>query len=169
MLEDFEAVVRALNAKGVRFLVAGGLAVVAHGYLRGTKDVDLVIELVPQNIADTFAALESAGYKPMVPITAAQFADPAQRKAWIRDKGMRVLNFWSDKHRGMTVDVFVTEPFSFEEEYRQSLLKPLHGAVPVRFVTIPTLIRMKQAADRPQDRIDIDYLRLRLEDDGKEQ
>jgi hypothetical protein len=167
MLEAFAAVIRALDAKGVRFLVAGGLAVVAHGYLRGTKDIDLVIELVPQNIVEAFAALESVGYKPVVPVTARQFADADQRAAWIRDKGMQVLNFWSDAHRDMSVDVFVAEPFPFEAEYRQALVKPLQNEIPVRFVTIPTLIHMKEAANRPQDRIDIDNLRLRLPDGGE--
>lgn len=31
-----------------------------------------------------------------------------------------------------------------------------------------TLIRMKEAAGRPQDRIDIEHLRMRLEDNGGE-
>jgi hypothetical protein len=48
----------------------------------------------------------------------------------------------------------------------RALTKPL-GAIPVRFVSIPTLIRMKEAAGRPQDRIDIDHLRMRLDDDGE--
>jgi hypothetical protein len=38
------------------------------------------------------------------------------------------------------------------------LVKPL-GPVAVRFVSIPTLIRMKEAAGRAQDKIDIEYLR----------
>ena len=80
-----------------------------------------------------------------------------------RDKGMQVLQFWSDLHRETPVDMFVHEPFDFEDEYRRSLAKPL-GRIAVRFVTIPTLIRMKEAADRPQDRIDIEYLKRRLED-----
>ena len=42
-LASFEAIVRALEHAGVRYLVARGLAVNAHGYLRFTHDVDLVI------------------------------------------------------------------------------------------------------------------------------
>jgi hypothetical protein len=53
----------------VRYLVAGGLAVAAHGYLRFTKEVDIVIRLIPDNIDRTFAALSSLGYRPSVPIT----------------------------------------------------------------------------------------------------
>lgn len=36
-LASFEAIVRALKDANVRYLVAGGLAVKAHGYLRITK------------------------------------------------------------------------------------------------------------------------------------
>jgi hypothetical protein len=167
-LASFEALVAALEATGVRYLVAGGLAVNAYGYLRFTKDVDLVVQLVPETIEAAFRALATLGYRPMAPITATQFANPALRAGWIRDKGMQVLQFWSDQHRETPVDVFVTEPFPFDDEYRIALVKPLHGQTPVRFVSIPTLIRMKEAAGRPQDRIDIEHLRMRLEDHGGE-
>ena len=70
-LMSFTAIVTALQDAGVRYLVAGGLAVNAHGYLRFTKDIDIVVQLVPENIERAFAALTSAGYKPSVPITAA--------------------------------------------------------------------------------------------------
>ena len=80
-LASFEAIVRALNEAGVRYLVAGGLAVNAHGYLRFTKDADFVIELIPDNITRVFAALAPLGYTPPAPITAEQFADRATREA----------------------------------------------------------------------------------------
>jgi len=167
-LTSFEAIVRALEEAKVKYLVAGGLAVNAHGYLRFTKDVDFVVELIPDNIKRAFSALGTLGYRPLVPITADQFANAPLRESWIRDKGMQVLQFWSDDHRETPIDVFVTEPFPFDDEYRRALVKPLYGSIAVRFVSIPMLIRMKEAADRPQDRIDIDHLRMRLEDDATE-
>ena len=166
-LASFEAIVRVFEEAGLRYLVAGGLAVNAHGYLRFTKDVDFVVQLIPGNIERAFAALRTLGYRPTVPITAEQFADAALRESWIKDKGMQVLQFWSDQHLETPIDVFVIEPFPFEEEYQRSLIKPLHGTIQVRFVSIPTLIRMKEVAGRPQDRIDIEHLRMRLEDDAK--
>lgn len=163
---SFEAIVRALNDAGVRYLVAGGLAVNAHGYLRFTKDADFVIELIPDNVKRAFAALETLGYKPLAPVTAEQFADQSTREAWIRDKNMQVLQLWSDRHRETSIDIFVQEPFPFEEEYAKALLKPLYGSIEVRFVSIPTLIKMKEVAGREQDKIDIEHLRMRLEGDA---
>jgi hypothetical protein len=167
-LSSFQAIVQALADAGVRYLVAGGLAVNAHGFLRFTKDVDFVVQLVPDNIRKAFAALASLGYRPTVPVTAEQFSDVIMREGWIRDKGMKVLQFWSDMHRETPVDVFVSEPFPFDEEHARATIKPLFGTIDVCFVSIPTLIRMKEAAGRPQDRMDIDHLRMRLEDDGEE-
>jgi hypothetical protein len=161
-LASFTAIVTTLHEANVRYLVAGGLAVNAYGYLRYTKDVDFVVELVPDNIGRAFAALGALGYRPLVPVSGAQFADEVQRAAWVRDKGMRVLQFWSDDHRETPIDVFVEEPFDFNVEYARALVKPL-GTVEVRFVSVPTLIRMKEAADRPHDRIDIEFLRKRLD------
>jgi hypothetical protein len=98
-----------------------------------------------------------------VPITAAQFADPELRASWIRDKGMNVLQFASDGHRETPIDVFVIEPFDFEEEYRRADLGmveiPGRAPVSVRYVAIPTLIAMKQTVGRPQDLDDIQHLR----------
>lgn len=164
-LASFEAIASALDDAGVRYLVAGGLAVNAHGYLRFTKDVDIVVHLVPDNVLRAFAALRAIGFRPSVPVTAAEFADPAIRSGWIRDKGMQVLQFWSDDHRETPIDMFVTEPFDFEHEYSQALLKRLHERIDVRFVSAGTLIRMKTAAGRPQDHLDVENLRIIENDD----
>ena len=63
---------------------------------------------------------------------------------WIRDKHMKVLQFWSDAHRETPIDMFVSEPFPFDEEFARSIVKPLHESLHMRFVSIPTLIRMKE-------------------------
>jgi hypothetical protein len=160
------AIATALQDAGVRYLVAGGLAVNAHGYLRFTKDVDIVVQLIPDNIERAFASLSAAGYRPSVPITAAQFADTDMRAGWIRDKNMKVLQFWSDAHRETPIDMFVSEPFPFDEEFARSIVKPLHETLHMRFVSIPTLIRMKEMAGRTQDLIDIENLKTRIDDDA---
>jgi hypothetical protein len=132
-LASFEAIVEALNRAEVRFIVVDGIAVIAHGYGRNTEHVDLVIRLEPTAISNAFAALQKLGYQPRVPITATQFADADLRAEWIRDKGMRVLTFHSDLHRETPVDLFISEPFDFEQAgRRQDLadvdeLNLLHG------------------------------------------
>jgi hypothetical protein len=157
-LAAFEAVAQALETASVRFLVAGGLAVNAHGYVRLTVDIDLVIALDGANIRQAFAALAGLGYRPSVPIDANAFSQAEQRERWRKEKGMQVLNFFSDAFPGTPVDLFVYEPFDFAHEYDVALRGELLPGLVVRFVSIPTLIRMKQAAGRPRDLDDIQHL-----------
>lgn len=148
----------------MRYLIAGGLAVSAHGYIRATQDVDLVVALDGENIRQAFSALATLGYRPLVPITAEHFADPGIRETWIREKGMKVLNFFSDRHRETNVDIFVSEPFQFEREYTGALRGDLASGLEARFVSLETLIAMKQEAGRPRDLDDIQHLRWISED-----
>jgi hypothetical protein len=163
-LSAFDAVAQALQSASVRYLVAGGLAVNAHGYLRFTADIDLVLALDPANIRAAFEALTKLGYRPSVPIGVDQFADPAQRRRWATEKGMQVLSLFSDRHPETSVDLFVQEPFDFEAEYAAAMVGEVLPGVPVRFVALPTLIRMKEAAGRPRDHDDIQHLRWILEE-----
>ncbi len=153
------AIFSALQERGVNFLVVGGLAVNAYGLLRFTKDADLVVELVPDNIERAFAALANLGYRPKVPITSSQFANAELRGQWIREKGMRVLQFWSDAHRETPIDVFVEVPFDFPTEIAHAPVKEMSGLGPVAYVTLATLIAMKEVAGRDQDLIDLKHLR----------
>ncbi|MGZ8203174.1 MAG: hypothetical protein ACXWUB_07985 [Burkholderiales bacterium] len=147
----------------MRYLIAGGLAVAAHGFGRVTFDVDLVIQLEPDNVTRAMSSLDSLGYKPSVPVAAADFADKAIRESWIRDKHMVVFNLRSDHHRETGVDIFVSEPFDFNREYENALTGDILPDVPVRFVTLPTLLRMKESAGRAKDQEDIRQLRLLME------
>jgi hypothetical protein len=59
---DLHGLLEALDKAGVRFVVIGGVAVGAHGYVRGTEDLDVVPDPDPENLArlaETLATLES--------------------------------------------------------------------------------------------------------------
>jgi hypothetical protein len=72
---------------------------------------------------------------------------------------MTVLTFDSDPHRDTPVDVFVTEPFIFDEEYRHALVLDIGTGRSVHVVRLATLLRMKDEAGRPQDVADAAELR----------
>jgi predicted nucleotidyltransferase len=163
---SIEAIVRALNEAGIRYLVVGGLAVNAHGYARMTRDLDLVIQLEPGNTERGLRALLEIGYRLMIPEQPAAFADPAQREAWRRDKGMIVLKLWSDEHRRTPVDVFVYEPFPFDEEYKVAAWVEVAPGLKASVVSLPTLLQMKREAGRPRDLDDINELQRGEKDVG---
>ncbi len=52
-----EQILAALNEHDVRYVVVGGFAVAAHGVVRATADLDLVVQLDWKNAAALAAAL----------------------------------------------------------------------------------------------------------------
>ena len=168
-LQSFEAIIAALNGAKVRYLVAGGLAVNAHGYLRYTKDADLVIELQPENVLAAMKALENLGYRPAIPVKAEEFADPDIRQSWVRDKGMKVFQLFSDQHPETPIDIFVEQPFDFAPEYDRALRETLVPGVEAAFTSLETLIAMKEEAGRPRDQDDVEHLRILLDQRNQEE
>lgn len=149
-----ETILAALEEAGVHFVVAGGVAVVLHGHLRFTADLDLVLALQRDNVLAALAALQRLGYRPRAPVALEQFADPEVRARWTRDKDMKVFSLWSDAFPGTDVDLFAQEPIPFVELVGRAKQAPLAKTV-VAIASIPDLIRMKRDAGRPQDLADI--------------
>ena len=78
-----------------------------------------------------------------------------------------MLAFHSDLHRETPIDLFVNEPFDFDEEYGEDLQEEIAPGIPVRILRLSTLLRLKQDAGRPQDLADIEELR-RLHDEARD-
>ena len=60
--KDFKEFIELLNEHSVRYLVVGGYAVAFHGHPRYTKDLDVWIELSPDNAARILKALKKFGF-----------------------------------------------------------------------------------------------------------
>jgi hypothetical protein len=154
---DFELVFASLQRDDVRYLVVGGVAVVLHGHPRFTADLDLVVALDPGNAARALAALGRLGYRPRDPVDAAQFADPSVRQRWMDEKGLTVFTLWSPAHPATEVDLFVREPFPFDEAWARATTIDL-GGVRVPVASIEDLVALKRAAGRPKDLEDVRVL-----------
>ncbi len=157
-VRSVEAIVRALNEAKVQYLVVGGLAVNAHGYVRLTRDVDIVLALEPENALRGLQALLKIDYHLAIPAQPEEFADAATREDWRKNKQMIVLKLWSDQHRRTPVDIFVYEPFDFRAETVRAQTWEVCPGVTAPVVSLPTLLAMKTQAGRPQDLIDIEEL-----------
>lgn len=160
---DFELIFAALQSAEVRYLVVGGVAVVLHGHPRFTADLDLVVALEPANALAALTAVAKLGYRPRAPVSAVQFADAATRQSWIQEQGLTVFSMWSPAHPATDIDLFVKEPFPFDEAYARGLRVRL-GHTEVTVAAIADLIALKRAAGRPKDAEDIRALQALLEE-----
>ncbi len=161
-----ESLFRDLNDRGGRYVLVGGLAVVLHGHLRATGDIDLVVDLARDQVDRTLAVLEGAGFQPYVPVDSTDFADPVKRAEWVREKGMIVFSLRPRSGVPM-VDLFLEHPMAFDGLWARSIVVSLRG-VSVRIASIDDLIALKRQAGRPEDLTDAEALveikRLRVED-----
>lgn len=159
----FEDIINALEQARVRYVVAGGFAVNLHGFLRFTKDLDLLIDLDPSNATQAMQVLASLGMKPRVPVAIEAFADPVQRDDWFQNRNMLVFQLWDPVDAFCTVDVFIRNPIDFDRLWSNSEQVDL-GKTKCRIAGIHDPIAMKELAGRPQDQRDIQELRhiLRL-------
>lgn len=157
-VRSVEAIVRALNDAEVHYLIVGGLAVNAHGFVRLTRDIDIVLALDPENATRGLNTLLGIGYQMSIPAKPEDFANAETREDWRRNKGMIVLKLWSDEHWRTPVDIFVYEPFDFGLESQMAPSLEVYPGVAARVVSLKTLLEMKRAAGRPHDLIDIQEL-----------
>jgi hypothetical protein len=152
--------IRRLVAGRVDFVVIGGLAVIAHGYPRITKDVDIVYARSPANLERLGSVLQDvrarlAGVDDGVPFV--PDARSLQRTS--------ILTLDSDE--GL-IDL-LAEPAgaaSYDELRARAEIADF-GDVHVPIADLDDLIAMKRAAGRPQDLADLEALavirRLRRE------
>ena len=166
-IDSVRAIADALNRAQVRYLIVGGLAVVAHGYVRFTADVDLVLAVDDQNLARAIGALKDLDYRPRAPVPIESFADPRLRAEWASQKGMVVFSLFSPTHTATEVDLFLEPPLDFNAAYSRAAKLEVTPGVTGPFAALRDLIDLKTNVGRPRDLDDVEHLRRILEEGSK--
>jgi hypothetical protein len=162
MVGEIELLLTELSNAEVRYVLVGGVAVVLHGYLRATADLDLVLDLEERNIEAALAVFERLGFRPRAPVSLRAFADETERHRWIAEKNLQVFSLWHPDKPGFELDIFAEPPLPFEDLFRDAIRAKI-GGIEVSVAAIHHLIAMKRLAGRPRDVEDIDAL-LRLKE-----
>ena len=143
MTADFARVFRDANAAGLLYVVVGGIAVVRHGVVRATRDVDIVVE----------PSLESTAIlRELVSSWQATFASGApidlERVSAGRLVPLRTPFAF--------VDVLPERdsPLSYRELAARAEVKRVDGE-PVAICSLADLVALKRIAGRPRDEQDL--------------
>ena len=155
---SLESIVRVLEGAHVRYLIVGGLAVVAHGHTRFTGDVDLLLDFEGDNARRAVEALSGLGYRSRAPVRMEEFADAAARRSWIVEKGLTVFSTWRADHPATEIDLFVENPIDFAEAFERAARFEISPGITATFVSLRDLIAMKRLAGRPVDLDDVRVL-----------
>jgi hypothetical protein len=143
-------VLKVLQEEGVQYAIIGGIAVVLYGYVRFTKDIDLIIEFSPENIRRLVSALSRLHFKPGVPVDPMDIADARKREEWMQEKNAKVVTFYNPRSQLLQIDVLLTKSLSDVKSSTKRI-----GNLEVSVVDYDDLIEMKKQTGRPTDLIDV--------------
>ena len=140
---DFEDILLAFNAEGVKYLVVGAYAVAAHSRPRATGDIDLWIEASPENARRVFRALAAFG-APMEDLDERTFFEPDI----VFQIGVPPIR----------IDVLTgIDGVSFAQAWPNRVASKV-GKAPTNVLGRADLLRNKKASGRAKDLADIERL-----------
>lgn len=149
-LRDLVSICRSLNQAEARYIVMGGMAINAHGYIRATEDIDLLIEATEDNERRIIEVLA------LLPDGAAKEIRPGEVSEYVV---VRVCD-------EITVDLMAKAcGVDYSEAKDDVIIINVEGE-PIPYASLRLLWKTKQTY-REKDQIDCIFLRRLLEESGQ--
>jgi hypothetical protein len=149
---DLRSLLQELHGRDIRFVVIGGVAVGAHGYVRATADLDLVPDPDPENLDRLVEALDALGAT--LPTARGRGFNAVEDGPVVKRGG----NVTADtRFGGLDVVQLADGVPGYSQLVRDAVESDVLG-VPVRICSLPRLREMKQAQGRAQDLADLENL-----------
>ncbi len=142
--EHFRDFIKALNENQVEYVLVGGMAVILHGYVRGTGDMDVWVNKTRDNYGKLVKAFAQFGM-PVFDMTEDAFLG-------------NEFDVWAIGVQPVKIEIMTAvKGLAFEETYMQSQFYNEEG-LQIRFIHLNHLLQAKKAAGRFRDLDDIDQL-----------
>lgn len=145
----------ALHVAGVRYAVVGGYAVALHGAVRGTVDIDFVVNWNLKTLTLAENTLNGLGLVSRLPISAVDLFK--FRQEYIDKRNLTAWNFYNPQDLSQQVDIIIIYDL---KGVRTKRIKTVDGSVSI--LPIRELIKMKRKSGRPQDLEDVKALEKML-------
>ena len=142
--EHFREFIQALNEQEVEYVLVGGMAVILHGYVRGTGDMDVWVNKTKENYSRLKKAYRQFGM-PLFDMTEENFLGEEYDVFGIGVQPVKIEVMTNVK--GLLFD----DTFAMAQTYKEDGLK-------IKFIHINHLIQAKKAAGRFRDLDDIEQL-----------
>lgn len=146
-----EKVCRALTDHGVRYALVGGYAVALHGAVRGTVDIDIVVDWNLESLQGAEQALRDLGLVSRLPVGADDLFN--FRDEYVNNRNLVGWNFYNPDDISQQVDLVIT--YDLKGRRRQRVAT---ASGPLFLLTVEDLVNMKRASGRPQDLADVEAL-----------
>ena len=153
---DIRGILVELSREGIEFLVIGGVAVGFHGYVRATKDVDIVPAPDPANLERLARLLRSLDAQ----IEGAQEFEDEELPDPLDPEALGLGGNWVLRTRLGRFDImqWIGEDALWEKLAPAAVEAEIEGLA-IKFASYEDLVALKEMAGRPEDLIDLQRLR----------
>lgn len=147
MLKRYLELFRALNTARLKYLVIGGLAAIAHGLPRNTKDADIAVLPSKKTYTKLLEVLKGLNFG----------------TAYLTDAEKMMTSKVTIFDDYIRVDILSSAPgLDFQKCWKDRNVFTVEG-VPINFVSLEDLIHLKKSAGRKTDLDDVELLeKIRL-------
>lgn len=153
---DIQGILDVLVEEEVEFLIIGGVAVGFHGFVRGTKDVDIVPNPEPRNLARLAKVLTALDAQ----VDGADEFEDGELPNPLDPDALALRGNWVLNTRLGRFDVMQwigDDPLW--EKLAPTAVETEIGGLNLKVVDFDGLVALKEQAGRPQDLIDLQRLR----------
>lgn len=153
---DIRGILAELTREDVEFLIIGGVAVGFHGYVRATKDVDIVPAPDPQNLERLAQVLRGLDAQ----IEGAEDFENEELPDPLNPKALALGGNWVLHTRLGRFDImqWIGEDELWGKLSPAAILTEIDG-LPIKVVSYEDLVALKEMANRPEDLTDLQRLR----------
>jgi hypothetical protein len=148
-MTDLVGLCRRLNEAGANYIVIGGMAMVQHGFVRATEDIDLLVDAAPANQERIRSALMG-------------LPDGAIREMRPEDLDVYAVVRVADE---VVVDLMKSANGVQYAEVGDSVVRVEIQGVMIPFANLQLLWRLKQTG-REKDAVDRMFLKERMKNDA---
>ncbi len=140
--EDFQDFIQVLNKHNVEYILVGGYAVILHGYIRSTADMDIWVNKTPVNFQKLKSAIEEFG------------APSFSKSEFLGNK----FNVWGIGKEPNRIEIMSeVKGLNFDLAYESSSIYQQQN-LQIRYINFNHLLKAKKAAGRFKDKNDIEQL-----------
>ena len=146
--KDFQDFIQVLNKNEVKYILVGGYAVILHGYIRSTADMDIWVNKTAVNYRKLRKALKEFG------------APSFSQNEFLGDE----FNVWGIGREPNRIEIMnEVKGLTFDIAYQESAIYQQEN-LNIRFINFKNLLDAKNAAGRFKDKNDIEQLTKKKKD-----
>lgn len=147
-MSDFKRILTDLNSAGVRYVLVGGIALIRHGIVRATRDVDAIVAGDPENLARVRSLIR------VWPATRPD-GSPVQDDSIVPGKTINLAT----PHGDLDLLADRPSPLSFGELLDRAEIRRVDG-VEAPICSLADLVALKRLAGRERDLVDLHDLEV---------